>query len=269
MIARCPNALIGNGTAIFGLAQSTSPTATRDGEILIFNGGRVGGLPKIKVYAYSYDTQVGIYTSAILQPDGQLLFDIPQLTSDSSVRSLNLSIPGSKIVLQKPNFGLTVTLPAGQDPSYVQAKCVGNAGFPWTADFTMGSRDNGGNPTGDPEFVISDSGTAPCTGVAKAPSRPRLANLRVIGPGAARRNRPTVYRIQVRNAGTAAVTGARLVIAGRGVRINKAVGVVRPRQTKTVRVVARFRLKGLSRTRITLTTRNAGRKVARKNVRVR
>jgi P pilus assembly chaperone PapD len=91
----------------------------------------------------------------------------------------------------------------------------------------------------------------------------------VIGPGAARRNRPTVYRIQVRNAGTAAVTGARLVIAGRGVRINKAVGVVRPRQTKTVRVVARFRLKGLSRTRITLTTRNAGRKVARKNVRVR
>jgi hypothetical protein len=269
MIARCPNALIGNGTAVFGLAQSTSPTATRAGEILIFNGGLVGGLPKIKVYAYSYDTSVGIYTSAILQPDGQLLFNIPQLTSDSSVRSLNLSIPGSKIVLEKPNFGLTVTLPAGQDPNYVQAKCVGNAGFPWTADFTMGSRDNGGNPIGDPEFVISDSGTAPCTGVPKAPSRPRLANLRVIGPGSARRNRPTVFRVQVRNTGTAAVTGARLVMAGRGVRVNAPVGRVAPRQTKTIVIRARFRLRGLSRTTIKLNTGNAGRKVARKNVRVR
>jgi hypothetical protein len=269
MLQRCPNALIGNGTAVFGLAQSTSPTATRAGEILIFNGGLVGGLPKIKVYAYSYDTSVGIYTSAILQPDGQLLFNIPQLTSDSSVRSLNLSIPGSKIVLEKPNFGLTVTLPAGQDPNYVQAKCVGNAGFPWTADFTMGSRDNGGNPTGDPEFVISDSGTAPCTGVRSQPKRPRLTRMKVFGRNVARRNRPTVLRVRVGNTGTAAARGARLVVFGRGVRARVNVGNIRARSWKTVRVRLRFRSRGWSLATFKLTTRNAGRRVARKSVRVR
>jgi len=73
MIARCPKALIGNGTALFALARNTKPSAARDGELLIFNGGRVGGLPKIKVHSYSYDLQVGIYTSATLQPDGRLL----------------------------------------------------------------------------------------------------------------------------------------------------------------------------------------------------
>lgn len=269
ILARCPDSVIGNGTALFGLAQSTAPNLTRHGEIIVFNGGLDGGLPKIKIYAYSYETTAGIYTEATLQPDGQLKFNIPVLTSDSSVRTMNIAIPSKKTVIEKPNLALTVTLPAGLDPSFAQAKCVGNAGFPWTADFTMGSRDElTGLPTGDPEFFLSDSGTDPCTGVKKG-AKPRLGAVRVIGPARAVRNRPTTYRIVIRNTGNATITGARLVMYGRGIRVNAPAGRIAAGRSRTVRVRARFRLRGLSRTTVKVTTQNAGRKVVRKNVRVR
>jgi hypothetical protein len=265
MLARCPDALIGNGTAVFGLAKSTNPTATRDGEILVFNGGRVGGLPKLKVYAYSYDTSVGIYTSAILQPDGQLRFEIPQLTSDSAVRSLNLSIPGRKIVIEKPLFGLTVTLPPGKDPNYVQAKCVNNAGFPWSTDFTLGERDNGGNPINDPEFTVSDAGTAPCTGVAAVA---RIGSVRVSGPSKVKRNRSVAYRVTVRNSGTRTATGVKLKISGRGVSIGAPVGNINPGASRTVKVRVKLRKVGRIRASFKVTSTNAGSKSATKTIRV-
>jgi hypothetical protein len=265
MLARCPNSLIGNGTAVFGLAKSTSPAATRDGEILVFNGGREGGLPKLKVYAYSYDTSVGIYTSAILQPDGQLRFEIPQLTSDSAVRSLNLSIPGREIVREKPLFGITVTLPPGQDPNYVQAKCVANAGFPWTTDFTLGERDNGGNPTGDPEFVVSDSGTDACTGVAAVA---RIGSVRVGGPAKVKRNRSVAYRVTIRNTGTTVATGVRLKASGRGISIGAQVGSVNPGASRTVKVRVKPRSVGKIRARFKVTSNNAGTKTVTKTIRV-
>jgi hypothetical protein len=264
MIARCPDSLIGNGTAVFGLAQSTSPAATRDGEILIFNGGLNGGLPKIKIYAYSYDTSVGIYTESTLQPDGQLLFNIPQLTSDSSVRSLNLSIPGEEIVLEKPLFGITVTLPPGQDPNYVRAKCVGNGGFPWTADFTLGDRDNGGNPTG-PETFVSDSGTAPCTGVAAAA---RIGSVNVSGPAKVKRNRSVAYRVKVRNAGTQTATGVRLKASGRGISVGAQVGNIPAGATRTVSLRVKPRTVGKIRASFKVTSTNAGTKTTTKTIRV-
>jgi len=265
MIARCPNSLLGNGTAIFGLAQSTSPVATRDGEILIFNGGRVGGLPKIKVYAYSYDTFVGIYTEATLQPDGQLLFNIPQLTSDSSVRSLNLSIPGQKVVLDKPQFGITVTLPAGQDKTYVQAKCVGNAGFPWTADFTLGSRDNGGNPIGPPEFTISDSGTAPCTGVV---GKATIGSVQATGPAKVKRNKAVSYKVKVRNSGTTPANGVRLKITGRGIAFNAPIGSINAGATRTTTVKLKPRIAGKIKATFKVTSGNAGSKTATRTITV-
>lgn len=261
MIARCPNSLIGNGTAVFALSQSTSALATRDGEILLFNGGRVGGLPKVKVYAYSYDTQVGIYTSAILQPDGQLLFEIPRLTADSSVRTLNLAIPGQRIERYKPQFDLTVVLPPGQDPTYARARCVANAGFSWTADFTLGSRDAGGNPIGDPEFVVSDSGTDPCTGVFGAA---RIGAVQVTGPTRIRRNRPATYRVRVKNAGNITATGVRVTVFGRGIRSRAFIGNIRAGTIRAVNVRIRPRALGRIRTTFRVTSTNAGsRSVAR------
>jgi len=265
MILRCPNSLIGNGTAVFALGQSNNPLANLAGEVLVFNGGRSGGLPKIKVYAYSYDTGVGIYTDAILQPNGRLLFDIPRLTADSSVRQLNLDIPGQKVVINKTvPTPQVVTLPAGQDPNYVQAKCVGDA-FPWTADFTMGSRDAGGNPIGPPQFVISDTGSDACTGVAGSA---RIGSVQVIGRARVKRNRPAIYTVRVRNTGNIAATGVRLRVSGRGVSANVAVGSINPRATRTVRVRLRPRAVGRIRALFRATSRNAGTRAAAKIIRV-
>jgi len=265
MIERCPQSLLGNGSAKFALGQSTSPLATRDGEILVFNGGRVNGKPKLKIYAYSYDTSTGIYTSAILQPNGQLRFEIPVLTADSAVRSLNLNIPGKRVVIEKPLLDLTVVLPAGSDSNYAQAKCT-SGGFPWTADFTLGKRDLAGNPIGPPAFVVSDAGNYPCTGV-KASAR--IAVPRVSGPRVVKRNRLATFRVLIRNTGQAPLLGARMVTSSRGIRVNTMIGRLNPGAAKTVRVRVKFRHPGRQRLVIRVARQGAGNETAVKFVRVR
>ena len=264
MIARCPNSLIGNGTAVFALGQSNNPLANLVGETLVFNGGRSGGLPKIKVYSYSYDTEVGIYTEAVLQADGHLVFNIPRLTVDSSVRTLNMDIPGQQVVIEKPNLNLTVTLPAGQDPNYVQARCVGDA-FPWTADFTMGSRDAGGLPIGPPEFIVSDSGTYPCTGVV---GKAKIGSVQVSGPARVKRNRSVTYRIKVKNTGAIAATDARLRVSGRGIAFNAPVGSINPGATRTVNVRVKPRVAGRIKTTFQVRSNDAGSRKATRTVTV-
>jgi len=266
MIARCPKSLIGNGTAVFALNKTNSVAARRPGEMLIFNGGRVNGLPKIKIFAYSYDIQVGVYTSAILQPNGRLRIEMPYLAFDSAITAISLSIPGKKTVIPKPQIGLTVTLPAGQDPNYLQAKCAGGGGLPWTADHVLGERDEALNPIGDPEFVVSDSGVTPCTGVSAAP---RLAGLKILAPRRVTRNRSAVLRVKVRNAGGRAITGGRMILRGRGLRGGIRVGRIAGGQTRIFAVRARFLAKGLIRATIRFRTKNAGSKVAATKVLVR
>jgi hypothetical protein len=265
MIARCPQALIGNGTARFALAKNNSASAGRDGEVLIFNGGLVDGLPKIKVYAYSYDLMTGIYTSSILQPDGQLRFEIPYLPVDSAVTAIELSIPGRKVIRPKPAQDLTVTLPPGRDPNYLQVKCVDDDGLPWTTDLTLGERDDAG-PIGPPEFTVSDSGVTPCTGVLAVP---RLSRLRFTAPRSAVRGRPVSFRVRVQNTGAKTVTGGRLLISGRGLRARTAVGEIAPGRSKSVLVRSRFKARGMIPVSARLSTSNAGNKSASKRVRVR
>ncbi len=69
--------------------------------MVAFNGGTQGGRPLVKVYAYSYDTNVAIYTEATLDADGSLIFEVPQLTADSSVTALNLAIPSTDVTLER------------------------------------------------------------------------------------------------------------------------------------------------------------------------
>jgi hypothetical protein len=266
MLTRCPGALLGNGTAVFALAQSTSPAARRDGELLIFNGGLVGGLPKIKIYAYSYDIQVGIYTSAVLQPDGRLRFDMPKLPFDSAITEINLSIPGKPVVLPKPDLGITVRLPAGLDQNYIQARCVGSAGLPWRTDLTLGERATEDDSTEEPELVVSDSGVAPCRGVSAAP---RLAELRVTGPIDVVRNRLTVFRVKVRNLGGTDAKGGLLSLSGRGVSATLPVGSIPGGRTRTFTIRTRFQDRGLVRATIRLNTSNAGSRVASRSIKVR
>ncbi len=44
IVDRCPDSVLGNGTAKFALAQIKSPTTLLDGVIVVFNGGLEGGV---------------------------------------------------------------------------------------------------------------------------------------------------------------------------------------------------------------------------------
>ena len=265
IVAKCPNSIIGNGTATFLLNRANNPAATLDGVVLIFNGGLNAGQPRLKFWAYSYDTGVAIYTEGTLSPEGQLDIPIPQLTSDSAVNSLNVNIPGKLEEIYVPLFDITVELPGGQAPNYVQAKCD-TGSFPFSGDFLLGRRTTQGVPEG-PQEEFNDVGSdTPCTGI---PSTARMAKPVIQGPATARRGKVTTYRVVVRNSGGSALTGVRLKAAGRGISVNTAVGTIAAESSRTVTIRAKFRSAGRIKATFTASSSNGGTQSAVKTIRVR
>ncbi len=199
VVARCPNSVLGNGTAQFAFAQI--PTTLLDGVVVAFNGGTRNGNALVKVYAYSYATNVGIYTEGVLNSAGRLKFDIPQLTADSSVTTLDLAFPGNRQVLSGIDpSGQDVILPKGQKADYVQAKCS-NGQFPWDTKFTLGTRATDGTPT-SPDTFVMDSGSEACTGVT---GKAKINKVKVKGPSKIKRGKKATYKVTIKNTGV--VTG--------------------------------------------------------------
>jgi hypothetical protein len=214
IVRRCGSSIIGNGTATFVLGRNNlNPAAFLDGYIVVLNGGRVGGDPKLKVYAYSYDTGVGIYTDGLMTAQGRLVFDIPILTADSAVSELNLNIPGRPERISIPRLATEFTLPGGRDGAYVRTRCAGS-GWGYQGVFTLNRRDNAGQPIGEPSFV-SDAGLAACRGAVGSPS---LRSVAVRGPRWLPVRGTRVYRVYVRNGGTSMAKGVRIRVGGRWVR---------------------------------------------------
>jgi hypothetical protein len=264
IIARCPDSILGNGTAKFALAQNKA--LLLDGVLVAFNGGlNNSGNPIVKVYAYSYDTNVGIYTEAVYQ-NGNLDFNnIPVLTADSSVTSLNLNIPGEQVTLENWGPGSeTVILPKGQKTDYVQAKCSAGE-WAWSAQFTHGTRDTNGNPT-SPDTFSNDAGVTPCTGVV---GQAKIGSVKVTGPGKVKRNKSTVYKVAIKNTGVVNATGVRLRLSGRGIAVNSNVGQIAPGQTRTVSVRVKFRNKGKIRTAFRVTANSTPSKTVNRTITVR
>ena len=263
VVARCPNSVLGNGTAQF--AFNRIPTVLLDGVVVAFNGGTRNGNALVKIYAYSYATNVGIYTEGVLNNAGRLKFDIPQLTADSSVTTLDLAIPGERQVL--PGIdpgGDDVILPKGQKADYVQAKCS-TGQFPWDVMFTHGTRDTDNTPT-SPDTFTMDSGSEACTGVT---GKAKLAKPKVSGPNKVKLRKTTVYKVRIKNTGVVTAKQVRLRVSGRGVKVNIPVGQVGAGKTRTVRVRTRFVRKGNVKASFKLTSKNAGSKTARRTIRVR
>ena len=264
-VSRCPNSVIGNGTARFALAKNnTNPNLSRFGVLLAFNGGRVNGLPRLKFWAYSYETTTGVYTEGVLQPDGTLDIPFPQLSEDSALTQLVLNMPGKAETIDIPQLGESVVLPAGQAPDYIRAKCDSQA-FAFSADFLLGQRDLAEQPFGD-TLQINDIGEpTPCTGVR---ATAKLAKPTIKGPAKAKRGKVATYRVTVRNSGGLPVTGVRLRVSGKGVSINTSVGTIAGESSKTVRVKAKFRSAGRVKATFLATSKNGGKQSATKTIRV-
>jgi len=266
-VAKCPNSIIGNGLAKFALAQQTA--LPRDGVILLFNGGKqttgpLKGQPRIKLYAYSYDTGVGLYTESALSKSGLLNFAVPPLTADSSVTSLNLNIPGKPESLYVVSKDITVNLPAGQDKNYAQARCSGSA-WAFKGTFQLGSRNTADEPTGPTTTVSSDSST-PCSGAA---GKARFGGLKIKGPSSVKQGKKGTFKVTVKNSGTATAKSVKIVASGKGAKGKGTTGQITPGTSKTVKVKVKFTKKGKVKVKFKATASKTNAKTGSKSVKVK
>lgn len=255
--ARCPKSILGNGTATFLLGKNNRPDLSPPlllGQVLLFHGGLVGGQPKIKFWAYSYDTGVGIYTESVLSSEGLLSVPFPVLSYDSAVNSLEVEVPGRTKQIYLPPQDQTITLPGGQATSYVQARCEGG-NFPFSADFLLGERLTDGTPFGDQVSIDGIGEGQACQG---ALATAKLASASVSGPGKVSRGKKVTYRVRISNSGALAAAGTRLSASGRGVRGSVLVGSVPGLGSKTVSLPLRFSSKGKITVRFLATSANGG-----------
>ena len=268
IVAKCPDSIIGNGTATFLLAGNNrpeNPSTQLIGQVIVFNGGTVDGQARLKFWAYSYDTNVAIYTESVLSTAGILEIPIPQLTQDSAVNRLDVEIPGKTQKIFLENQGIEITLPGGQAPNYVQAKCTDGV-FPYSADFLLGARDTSGQPVGPQELFPDVGDDVPCTGV---PAAAKLGKLTVKGPSTAKVGKTVTYSVTIPNTGGATATGVRLKVAGRGVSVNSSVGSIAGESSKTVKIKAKFKNKGKIKATFTASSSNAGTQKATKTITVK
>lgn len=254
LIARCPNSIIGNGTAAFQLGQNNSPIAARQGLMLIFNGGFVNNLPRIKISAYSFETNAGVYVEGILKQNGEIVFSVPVLTADSSVTSLNLNIPGKDENVYVSSIAKTVFLPKGKDQNYARARCQKGM-ISMSGDFYLGRRTNDGADSG-PTTILSSSSENSCSGRVGSVKISKVAV-----KGKARVSKTAKYKVTISNSGTASAKSVKLKVKGAGVSFVQVVSEVPAEGSVTVSVPLKFKKKGVVLAKFSFASKSATKKV--------
>lgn len=245
--ALCPKSVIGNGTAELYLARNNSaagPTL-KDPVLIAFNGGKTStGQSLIKIYGYSQLTNYGVYITAI--PDGDTLnVIVPRLSFDSAVGHLQLNIPGTN------NADPALR---GKDPNYVTARCSTGTLLS-SATFTLGTRDDSGNPSSPDSTVSSPETSQPCTGKAGAPPA-AFANLKVKGPKSVKKGKKGTFKVTIKNTGVGAGK-ATVTVSGKGVKGKASAGNIAPGASKTVKVKVKFTKKGTAKAKFKVAAKGA------------
>lgn len=265
IMKRCPEALLGNGSASFLLAGQNKPdipSIQLRAPVLAFDGGRVGGNPRIKFWAFSYDTGVGIYTEGILQPSGRVEISLPVLSFDSAVNALGFSIPSKPQPFFVSAQNKTITLPAGRNKNFVRARCT-DGSFPFEASFLLGQRTSDGAPSGPTEDVSAPAENISCTGsIAKA----SISRISVEGPAKVSKGASATYRVLVQNQGGLEAREVRVRVQGPGIRGASSKHTVTSRKKIAVRIRPTYR--GSVRLRFSVSSSNAGSRTVQKTIRV-
>ena len=265
VVARCPNSVLGNGTAQFALrprpdgrCSTASSSSSTVGRRTVARWSRSTPTPTTPTSA--------IYTEAALTDAGRLKFDIPQLTADSSVTTLDLAIPGTRQVLSgiDPGRRRTSSCRRARRPT-TSRQSARPAQFPWDTKFTLGTRASDGTPT-SPDTFTMDSGSEACTGVTgKAKITKRQGQWSVQGQAQQDRDLQGQNQEQRRSHRQ----GVRLKVSGRGVSFNTSVGKIGAGKTKTVKVKVKSRKKGKVKATFKVNSKNGGSKTANKTIKVR
>jgi hypothetical protein len=151
--------VIGTGTAKIYLAKVNKPSAlVSDPQLVIFNAGKDHrGHAKLKIYAYSATTNVGILMRGKLSSKGVINVAVPVLASDSATANFVLAIPGPGIKAGGKKI-------RGRDPRYARIRCS-KGKWVTRGTFTLGERSYpSGTPTGPSTKVKASPYTARCHG---------------------------------------------------------------------------------------------------------
>ncbi|MGA7434186.1 MAG: hypothetical protein WBW44_01055 [Solirubrobacterales bacterium] len=256
VIARCPNAVLGNGTAVIRLGQANCDDCFQylpDPVLVIFNGGtNASGQPKLKIYGYSAQTTVGIYMEGALV-NGTLEVAIPQLTADSATAEFNLNIPGTDSPFANRH---------GVDKTYVQAKCSTGTWLT-SASFELGSRDAANNPTTPTETVIAPETSQDCVANQTGSSKLKVS---VKGPSKVKKGKKGTFKVKVKNT-TSNTTKIKVKASGKGAKGSSSAKIAAGK-TKTIKVKVKFSKKGKSK--VTFKATGGGAKgTAKKTVKVK
>ncbi|MBK5232463.1 MAG: hypothetical protein JJE13_05735 [Thermoleophilia bacterium] len=259
VIARCPNSVLGNGTAGLYLARANSANGPnlKDPVLIIFNGGEnAQGQPKIKIYGYSEGTGAGVFMEGVLD-NGVLDVKIPVLTLDSGTGDFNLNIPGTNAPQANRH---------GQVKDYVQAKCS-TGDWLTNAQFTLGTRADDGTATSPDTIINAPESTTPCVG--EVTSTGKFGKVKVKGPGSVKKGSKGTYKVTVKNAGSGTITKAKVKASGKGASGSASVGTLKAGKSKTVKVKVKFAKKGKIKTKFKATGKGASAKTATKTVKVK
>ncbi|MGA7396105.1 MAG: hypothetical protein WBW62_01530 [Solirubrobacterales bacterium] len=238
-IERCPNSVIGNGTTgiYFGKSNSPQGPTLKNVSLVVFNGGfDPQGRPVMKIHGYSEVAQVGTFMVGTLKGN-HLEVDVPYLPADSASAEFQLEIPGSASPF--PNR-------RGTDPGYVVAKCSAGT-WDTNTSLLVGARDATGRPVGGESTVIAPTSRQTCVG---ARGKAKFGSLGISGPGKAKPGRSTIYRLKVRNRGTADVKALTLKASGGGVKGKTKIGLIRAESSKVVKLKVRFPRRKTGKVRI-------------------
>lgn len=256
VVDSCAKSVIGTGTSAIFLAKVNAPQALIGDPILvIFNAGKTNkGQAKIKIYGYSKTTNVGILMSGTLV--GQVLdVAVPVLSNDSAVKYFQFDMPGP--LLDRPDINVSTR---GLDRNYVRATCPTGT-LVTNSQFILGERAYpSGVDTGPETTVDSPETTQSCNGL-RGKAKLKAA---VKGPKAVKRGARGVFRVTIRNNGTATAKRVKVTATGGG-KAN--VGNIPAGKAKTVRV--RTKVVGRKGGKKVLTFTARGGAVAKAKVRVR
>lgn len=256
IVSRCPRSVIGTGTAAIYIAKVNAPQAlVTDPQMVIFNGGRDRkGNPRMKIYAFSRTTNVGILMWGKLNRRGVQNVFVPVLSNDSAVKNFVFNLPGSGMTVEDSSApGGTRTI-RGLDPKYVRARCSSGR---WVTGgtFTMGERAYpSGTPTGPSTLVQAQPYTDQCQGLR---GRPRLAKAKARGPKWLRRGSRKIFRVWVRNTGTATAKRVRVFVKG-SARGRARTANIKPGKWRKMRVRVRVTGRKGSRAKIVFQIRANG-----------
>ena len=159
-----------------------------------------------------------------------------------------------------------MTLPAGQDPNYVRAKCS-NGTYPFSAEFLLGTRDTLGMDSG-PTTILNASTSYACTGAA---GKAKFGGLKIKGPKKVKRGKNATFKVKVKNAGTANAKKVKVKASGKKVKGKTKVNVgnLKPGQTKTVKFKLKLKKKGKIKTTFKATGKGVKVKVGKTKVKVK